>query len=553
VRSQHQALGGLLQQSLEGDAVDHVERIDGVALRLGHLVAFGVAHDGIDVHVAERSLAGELQGRHDHARDPEEDDVVAGDEHRRREIEAPLAFELRLVGPAERGEGHQRRREPGIEHIRIARGVGDRLPGRFGVRLRLGEVAPHERRSIGGVPRRNLVAPPELARDAPVLDVHEPLVVDLGPLVGHETRVALRHRREARLGHAVHAHEPLVGEHRLDHGVGALRAGLHELVGLGAFHEPRGFKIGEDLLAGNEAVEPAIGRRRVLVHLRVEREDVHQRQAVPHAHLVVVEVVGRGDLDHAGAELAIDVCVGDDRDQAIGERQAHLPAHELRVALVLGMHRDGGVTEHRLGARRGDNHMAAAILEGVLEVPEVAVLLARFDLEVRDRGLQHRIPVDEPLAAIDEARLEEAHEDLGHGVRARRVHGEVLARPVARGAQAAHLARDRGARFFLPGPDALHELLAPERAARLAFRLQLALDHHLRGDARVIGARLPQDVEPLHPVVAGEHVHERLLVGVAHVQRAGHVGRRQLDRERRARRVEAGLEVAARFPEGVPA
>src|SRR5438093_5558603 len=39
-----------------------------VALRLRHLLALGVAHDGVDVDVAERHLAGEVPGHHHHAR-----------------------------------------------------------------------------------------------------------------------------------------------------------------------------------------------------------------------------------------------------------------------------------------------------------------------------------------------------------------------------------------------------------------------------------------------------------------------------------------------------
>ena len=84
-------------------------------------------------------------------------------------------------------------------------------------------------------------------------------------------------------------------------------------------------------------------------------------------------------------------------------------------------------------------------------------------------------------------------------------------------------------------------------------RLQLLLDDDLRRDAGVVGAELPQRVVAAHPVVADQHVHQRLLERVAHVQRAGDVRRRQLDAERRARlgRVRR-LEVAARFPDRVP-
>jgi hypothetical protein len=45
---------------------------------------------------------------------------------------------------------------------------------------------------------------------------------------------------------------------------------------------------------------------------------------------VVVGVVRRRDLDHAGAEGAVDVVVGDDRDLAVAQRQLHALADQAR-------------------------------------------------------------------------------------------------------------------------------------------------------------------------------------------------------------------------------
>ena len=61
------------------------------------------------------------------------------------------------------------------------------------------------------------------------------------------------------------------------------------------------------------------------------------------AHFVVVEVVGRGDLHAAGAEFAVDVLVGDDRDVPADDRQFGELADQLGVALVFRVHRDRGV------------------------------------------------------------------------------------------------------------------------------------------------------------------------------------------------------------------
>jgi hypothetical protein len=71
--------------------------------------------------------------------------------------------------------------------------------------------------------------------------------------------------------------------------------------------------------------------------------------------------------------------------------------------------------------------------------------------------------------------------------------------------------------------------------ARLALTLELPLHHGLRGDARVIDARLPERREACHAVVAREHVFERAEERVAHVQRARDVGRRHRQHVARAR------------------
>ena len=66
-------------------------------------------------------------------------------------------------------------------------------------------------------------------------------------------------------------------------------------------------------------------------------------------------------------------------------------------------------------------------------------------------------------------------------------------------------------------------------AAGLLALHQLALDHHLGGDAGMVGARLPQHVAAAHALEAAQHVLQRVVERVAHVQRAGDVRRRDHD------------------------
>ena len=184
---------------------DEVERVRRVAEGLRHLATLLVADDAGEIDVLERDpplqrLAGphKLQAGHDHARDPEENDVRARDERRGRVevIEASL-LHRGLVRPAERGEGPKPRRGPSIEHVVFLHPI--LRVGRTGERdmhlLRVGEVGLGERFLVEslGIPDRDAVAPPDLAADAPVLDVLQPVQVDLGPAVRVELDVAVAH------------------------------------------------------------------------------------------------------------------------------------------------------------------------------------------------------------------------------------------------------------------------------------------------------------------------------------------------------------------------
>jgi hypothetical protein len=74
------------------------------------------------------------------------------------------------------------------------------------------------------------------------------------------------------------------------------------------------------------------------------------------------------------------------------------------------MHRHTGVAEHGLRPRRGDDDVLVAALDRVSEIPQVTLHLARFDLEVGDRGQHLGVPVDQPVVLVDQPGLVEIDE-----------------------------------------------------------------------------------------------------------------------------------------------
>ncbi len=484
--------------------------------------------------VERRGAVHRVEAEHHHPGDPEEQDVVAGDQDG---VRVELREALGLLRPAERGERPQAGGEPGVQDVGVL--VPALAGGRLLVRADADDLA------VRAVPDRDAVAPPQLARDAPVVQVVDPVEVPLLHLLRVDLDLAVADRVAGGLGERADLDPPLHGQPRLDGGLAARavahRVGVRALLG----DDPAlGAQRGDDRRAGLQAVqaeERAVhGDDGVLVH------DGDVRQVVPLADLEVVRVVRGRHLDGAGAELRVDVGVGDDRDPTAGQRQLDLGADQVLVALVLRVDGDRGVTQHRLGARGGDDDGVLAL--AVADRDQLAVVVLVLHLDVRDGGQAARAPVDDALGAVDQLVVVELLEDGLDGLGQALVHGEALAGPVHAVAQAPHLAGDLAAGLRLPLPDALDEGLAAQVVAGLALLGELALDHVLGGDAGVVHAGLPQGLVALHALAADEGVDQRVLEGVAQVQAAGDVRRGDDDGERGLVALGVRGEVATLYP-----
>ena len=65
-------------EAVRAEFFDNLQRVDDVALGFAHLLAFRVAHQGMNVDIPERHVTHELQAHHHHAGHPEEKNVKAG-------------------------------------------------------------------------------------------------------------------------------------------------------------------------------------------------------------------------------------------------------------------------------------------------------------------------------------------------------------------------------------------------------------------------------------------------------------------------------------------
>src|SRR5690349_19312841 len=127
-------------------------------------------------------------------------------------------------------------------------------------------------------------------------------------------------------------------------------------------------------------------------------------------------------------------------------------------------------------------------------------------LEIGNRGLAARAPIDDVLATVDQTFGPEMNEVLAHGTGKTGVQREPLARPIDTCAFAPDLRLDASAVLFFPLPDAALEFFAAEILAFDAFGGQLALDNHLGRDAGMIRTGKPERNFAAHAMPAYSHV-----------------------------------------------
>ncbi len=142
-----------------------------------------------------------------------------------------------------------------------------------------------------------------------------------------------------RLGELLDPDEPLQRQARLDHRVATRavtdRVHVRPLFGDDAPLRPQRLGDGAARLLPGHPPERAIdGDPGSLIH------NVDHRQRVALADLEVVRVVRRRDLDRAGAELGIDVRIGDDGNHSADERQLDARADQMLVTRIVRVHRD---------------------------------------------------------------------------------------------------------------------------------------------------------------------------------------------------------------------
>ena len=120
----------------------------------------------------------------------------------------------------------------------------------------------------------------------------------------------------------------------------------------------------------------------MLVERTVIVEDVDRLQLVLLAEHIVIDVVGRSDLEASCPKLYIYILVLDHGDSTPYEGDDEALASEEVIALILGVDTHSGVSHDGLGAGRSYDDVAILSLDIVAQVIELALLLLIDDFLV---------------------------------------------------------------------------------------------------------------------------------------------------------------------------
>ena len=263
------------------------------------------------------------------------------------------------------------------------------------------------------------------------------------------------------------------------------------------------------------------------------------------AQLIVIDIMGRGNLQTSRTELDVHITVLDDWYDASHQGNRHLMSTKPLVLDILGIDTHGGVAHDGLGTRGGYYCIVSAIgilmqylsllscgaygigvLVGhvIAQMIEVALLVPVHYLFGAEYRLSFGIPVDHAESTVYQSFVIQVAEHTQHALAALFIHGKRGAVPVATGSQTAKLLEDDAAMLVGPVPCVLEKLLTGE-VALLDALLGKAVHHlGLSGYAGMVGTGHPAGILAFEACLAYQDVLYGVVEHVAHVQYTGHIG-----------------------------
>ena len=277
---------------------------------------------------------------------------------------------------------------------------------------------------------RNPVPPPDLPGDAPVTDILKPMQIDLVKTLRHKLKVAILDRLDGRLRKFFHPYEPLLLNHRLHRRMAAVM-GTHIMRMLNYLYQVSLLlQILNHYLSCFITFHSCV-LAAIFIDGGIVIHHIDLRKVMALAHLEVVRVMSRRNLNRACTKFLVYIIIRYDRNLPVHQRKDCLLAYQVFVTFIIRMYRDRGIAQHRLGTGGGYFQTGIAAYDRILNVPEVSVLLFMLYLRIRERSLAHRTPVDDSGSSVNISFFVKFDEHFLYCLGASLIHGKALSVPVA--------------------------------------------------------------------------------------------------------------------------
>ncbi len=368
----------------------------------------------MDQDIPERTVVSAVSSLECHSGNPEENDVISG--HQRVRWIVPFQI-CRILRPSEGGKRPESAGKPCIKHIFILFPV-TAFRG-FGSHIQLSGC-------FAG-PGRDAVAPPELTGDAPVFYVFQPLRKCVFKPFGNKTDFLVGNLLVLQdfFCQGFHLHKPLFRKIRFNNDTRALGVTNLMQMLLNVVHNAGLFKILNQGFPAFKPVHPGIFPTHLIHGSIIIHADGHGK-IILFRQSKVVGVMRRGAFHDRCPELHVNVVICHDRQRFSICRVDGVQTHYVFVAFVIGMHKDGLVSEHGLRAGRGNDQFLSGLLYLVPEVIHVShdFFVLHFDVGQCCSGF--RIPVDDALSLVDQSIVVQIHKHFIDGLGQTIIHRKTL-------------------------------------------------------------------------------------------------------------------------------
>ena len=219
-------------------------------------------------------------------------------------------------------------------------------------------------------------------------------------------------------------------------------------------------------------------------------------------YLKVVGVMGGRNFHNARTLCHICMFIANNGDFFIEQGQDYMTAVQMLVSFVLCVNGNRRIAQHGFGTGCGKFKLFSRFLNGVKEMPEIALFFIIFNLCVGYRGVTARTPVHHTVAPVNQVFFIKTAEHLIDRFVATLVKGKAFSVPIAGRAHFFKLFNYSAAVLGFPIPRALQEFFTPQILFGDAFFPHCLHDFCLGGNRRMVSTGKPQRIISCHTVIA---------------------------------------------------